>query len=373
MKLLRSFGRTKRLGIGHRGRKRVWPGMPAMARPAWSRIVAAALLVTAASFSATASLGQPALELLNVSYDPTRELWRELNEAFRKQYEAKTGQKLVLRQSHGGSASQARAVIDGLEADVVTLALWSDVDAIRSAGWIRNGWEERLPNHSVPYHSTIVFVVRKGNPKGIRDWPDLIRSGVQVVTPNPKTSGNGRLSFLAAWGAVVLRGGSEQDAQSYVAQLYQNVPVLDTGARGSTVTFVQRKIGDVHLTWENEAHLEVAEASGTVEIVYPPISVLAEPPVAWVDRVVERKGTRAVAEAYLQFLFTEPGQEIIAKHFYRPVHEAVLHRYGDRFPALRLFRVQEIAPNWVALQEKFFAEGALFDRIVAPAKEGTQP
>ncbi|MCX8073295.1 MAG: sulfate ABC transporter substrate-binding protein [Candidatus Binatia bacterium] len=311
------------------------------------------------------ALAEEALELLNASYDPTRELWRDLNGAFRAKYEAEGGKRLVIRQSHGGSGSQARAVIDGLAADVVTLALWPDVDAIRKAGLIPEGWEQRLPNNSVPYVSTIVFVVRKGNPKNIRDWADLVRPGVQVITPNPKTSGNGRLSFLAAWGAVVLRGGSEADARDYVTKLYRNVPVLDTGARGATTTFVQRGMGDVHLSWENEAHLEVRESQGGVEIVYPPISILAEPPVAWVDRVVERKGTRAVAEAYLRFLFTPAAQEMIAQHYYRPVDRAVLERYAERFPALRLFRVQEIVSGWEAAQEKFFAEGALFDRIFA--------
>src|SRR5438105_331983 len=253
-----------------------------------------------------------AVELLNVSYDPTRELWRQLKERFIAAYAKSAGVQLTIKQSHGGSSAQARAVIDGLEADVVTLALEPDTDAIRKAGLIADGWQKQLPNGSVPYTSTIVFVVRKGNPKGIKDWPDLVYPGIDIITPNPKTSGNGKLSFLAAWGAVRQRGGSEEEAREYVRRLYQQVPVLDTGARGSTTTFSQKKIGDVHLTWENEAHLEVAEARGDLEVVYPPLSIRAEPFVAVVDANVERKGTRAAAEAYLKFLYTPEAQEVIA-------------------------------------------------------------
>jgi sulfate transport system substrate-binding protein len=313
------------------------------------------------------------ISLLNASYDPTRELYAEVNRAFAVHYKEQAGETVVVRQSHGGSSSQARAVIDGLEADVVTLALWSDVDAIRKAGKISPRWEERLPNRSVPYTSTIVFVVRNGNPKGIRDWPDLIRPDVQVVTPNPKTSGNGRLSFLAAWGAVVTRGGSESDARTFVTKLYRNVPVLDTGARASTVTFVQRTLGDVHLTWENEAHLEVEEAGGQVEIVYPPVSILAEPPVTWVDTVVERKGTRRAAVAYLQFLFSPMGQELAARHYYRPIDRNVFERHAARFPSIQLFRVSDIVSDWNAAQETFFAEGGVFDQIYAAGRSGAQP
>jgi sulfate/thiosulfate-binding protein len=308
------------------------------------------------------------VELLNVSYDPTRELWRDVNEKFIPQYEQKTGQKLVIRQSHASSGSQARAVIDGLEADVVTLALWSDTDALRKKGLIKDGWEERLPNRSLAYYSTIVFVVRKGNPKGIKDWPDLVKPGVEVITPNPKTSGNGRLSFLAAWGAVRRRGGSEEEARRFVTELYQHTPVLDNGARGSTTTFAQKKIGDVHLTWENEAHLEVAETPGELEIVYPPLSIRAEPFVAVVDANVDRKGTRAAAEAYLQFLYTEEAQHILAKHYYRPINESVRKQYTAQLPDVELFPITAIAADWEEAQKKFFANGAIFDNIYQPSR-----
>jgi sulfate transport system substrate-binding protein len=306
---------------------------------------------------------QAAQTLLNVSYDPTRELWRALNHAFLPHYEAETGQRLAIRQSHGGSGSQARAVIDGLQADVVTLALWSDTDAIRRKGLIADGWEDRLPNRSLPYCSTIVFVVRRGNPKGVHDWPDLLRDGVQVITPNPKTSGNGKLSFLAAWGAVLRRGGSDADALDFVTRLYRQVPVLDTGARGSTTTFAQNGIGDVHLTWENEAHLEVRESRGLLEIVYPPVSIRAEPYVALVDANVDRNGTRAAAEAYLRFLYTEEAQEIIARHHHRPVNAAVAEKYRELLPPVELFPVTAVARDWGDAQRRFFAEGAVFDRI----------
>jgi sulfate/thiosulfate-binding protein len=308
------------------------------------------------------------LELLNVSYDPTRELWRDLNEKFIPTYEQKTGQKIGVRQSHASSGSQARSVIDGLEADVVTLALWSDTDALRKKGLIKDGWEERLPNHSLAYFSTIVFVVRKGNPKGIKDWPDLIKPGVEVITPNPKTSGNGRLSFLAAWGAVRENGGSEQDARDFVTKLYQHTPVLDNGARGSTTTFAQKKIGDVHLTWENEAYLEVAETPGEMEIVYPAASIRAEPFVAVVDANVDRKGTRAVALAYLKFLYTEEAQHILAKHHYRPINEDVRKQYAEQLPELKLFPIAAIAQSWEDAQQKFFANGAVFDSIYQPGR-----
>src|SRR2546427_4059982 len=290
-----------------------------------------------------APLRAATLELLNVSYDPTRELWRDINAAFIPKYQKETGTTLEIKQSHGGSGTQARAVVDGLEADVVTLALWPDTDAVRKAGQIAEGWEKRLPNNSLPYTSTIVFVVRKGNPKGIKDWPDIVKSGIEIVTPNPKTSGNGKLSFLAAWGSVTQRGGSEADALEFVKKLYAQTPVLDLGARGSTTTFVQKKIGDVHLTWENEAHLEVEEAGGAVEIVYPPISVLAEPPVAIVDANVKRKGTGAAAKAYLDFLYTAEGQDIIAKHYFRPIDEKVFAAHAASFPDVKRFPVTAIA------------------------------
>jgi sulfate transport system substrate-binding protein len=308
------------------------------------------------------------VELLNVSYDPTRELWRDLNAKFIPRYEQQTGQQVVIQQSHASSGSQARAVLDGLEADVVTLALWSDIDALRKKGLIEDGWEKRLPENSLAYFSTIVFVVRKGNPRGIKDWPDLVKEGVEVITPNPKTSGNGRLSFLAAWGSVRQRGGSEDEARDFVTKLYQHTPVLDNGARGSTTTFAQKKIGDVHLTWENEAHLEVAETPGELEIVYPPASIRAEPFVAVVDANVDRKGTRAAAQAYLQFLYTEEAQHVLARHHYRPINEAVRKQYTAELPELELFPVTAIAAGWEDAQKKFFANGAIFDSIYQPRR-----
>lgn len=308
------------------------------------------------------------VELLNVSYDPTRELWRELNEKFIEQYKRESGTTVTIKQSHGGSSTQARAVIDGLEADVVTLAMWTDTDAIRKASLIKEGWEEKLSNRSLPYLSTIVFVVRKGNPKAVKEWSDLVKEGVQVITPNPKTSGNGKLSFLAAWGAVVTNGGSESDAKEFVTKLYKNVPVLDSGARGSTSTFAQKQIGDVHLTWENEAYLEVEEAKGELEIVYPSTSIVAEPHIAIVDANVDRKGTRVVAEAYLKFLYTDVGQEAIIKHHYRPSNSEILAKHPGKFPDLKLFPVTAVAEGWDAAQSKFFAEGAVFDSIYDPSK-----
>ena len=307
-----------------------------------------------------------AVELLNVSYDPTRELWRQLNERFIAAYAKSAGVQLTIKQSHGGSSAQARAVIDGLEADVVTLALEPDTDAIRKAGLIADGWQKQLPNGSVPYTSTIVFVVRKGNPKGIKDWPDLVKPGIQIITPSPKTSGNGKLSFLAAWGSVVSRGGSDAAALEYVTKLYKQVPVLDSGARGSTTTFAQKKLGDVHLTWENEARLEVQEAGGELEIVNPPTSILATPPVAVVDANAKRHGTEAAAKAYLEYLYTDDGQEIIAKNFYRPVKPEVLARHKADFPDVKLFPVTTVAKDWNDALEKFFGEGKVFDSIYKP-------
>jgi sulfate transport system substrate-binding protein len=308
------------------------------------------------------------LELLNVSYDPTRELWRDLNERFIAQYERETGVELAIRQSHGGSSTQARSVIDGLEADVVTLASIIDVDAISGSGLIEDGWVDELPDRSLPYYSTIVFVVRKGNPEGITDWPDLVKDGVETITPNPKTSGNGYLSFFAAWGSVVLRGGSREDALAYVTRLYRQVPVLDSGARAAAATFVQKRIGDVHLAWENEAHLEVAEANGELEIVYPPISIRAEPHVAVVDANVDRRGTRAAAEAYLRFAYTDEAQDVIARHFYRPGDEAALQRYAATFPPIQLFDVTEIAGSFAEAHRELIGEGGVFDRIYQPAR-----
>src|SRR5215213_2099059 len=290
------------------------------------RIVTLALLAAAS----LAVVSAKSIELLNVSYDPTRELWRDQNAAFIAKYEKEhPGDTLSIKQSHGGSSTQARAVIDGLEADVTTLASFIDTDAIRTKGnLLKSGWEDALPNKSSPYLSTVVFVVRKGNPKGIEDWDDLVKPGLQIITANPKTSGNGYMSFFSAWGSVVVRGGSREDAVNYVTKLYKQVPVLDSGARGATTTFVQKKIGDVHLAWENEAQLEVKEASGDLDLVYPPISIRAEPHVAVIDQNVDRKKTRAAAEAYLRFLYTEQAQEIIAKNFYRPTNPAVLARHA---------------------------------------------
>jgi sulfate/thiosulfate transport system substrate-binding protein len=310
----------------------------------------------------------PNVQLLNVSYDPTRELWRDLNSQFIARHRADKGVEVSIKQSHAGSSSQARAVIDGLDADVVTLALWSDTDAIRKRGLIKEGWEERLPNHSLPYFSTIVFVVRHGNPKGIKNWPDIVKPNVVVITPNPKTSGNGKLSFLAAWGSVIRSGGSEEQAREFVTKLYRQTPVLETGARGATSTFAQRGIGDVHLTWENEAHLEVQESGGDLEIIYPPSSIRAEPYVAVVDVNVDRKGTRKVAEEYLKFLYTEQGQETIAKHFYRPIDERVLAKRHDLFPQIDLFPITAVSPNWAAAHERFFADGGVFDAVYGPVK-----
>ncbi|HEU5061412.1 MAG TPA: sulfate ABC transporter substrate-binding protein, partial [Kofleriaceae bacterium] len=298
--------------------------------------------------------GGGSVELLNVSYDPTRELYKDINEHFAAAYAKESGTKVSVKQSHGGSSSQARSVIDGLEADVVTLATYVDTDAIRSKGQlIEPGWVDELPNRSLPYFSTLVFVVRKGNPKQVKDWPDLVKPGVQIITPNPKTSGNGYLSFFAAWGSVVLRGGSEEDATRYVTQLYKQVPVLDSGARAATTTFVQKKIGDVHIAWENEAHLEVKEAKGELELVYPPISIRAEPHVAVVDGNVDRKGTRAAAEAYLKYAYTDEAQEIIARHYYRPQNEAILKKHAATFPEMKLFPVTDIAKDFPDAHKQF--------------------
>ena len=321
--------------------------------------------------------------LLNVSYDPTRELYREVNENFAKSWEERTQERVTIKQSHAGSGSQARAVIDGLDADVVTLALAYDIDSIQRKGKrLGTNWQTRFPDNSAPYTSTIVFLVRKGNPKQIFDWPDLIRDGVSVVTPNPKTSGGARWNYLAAWGSTLKQelGGdwsklddpaaadalsaAQKSAEKYVATLYKHVPVLDSGARGATNTFVQREIGDVLLAWENEALLAIKEfGPDKVEIVLPSSSILAEPPVAVVDTVVDRRGTRQIAEAYLQYLYTEAGQEIAAKHYFRPRNPAVLERHKDQFPALNLFTINEVFGGWTAVHEQHFADGAIFDRI----------
>ena len=325
-------------------------------------IIAVALVGTAQTAAAQS-------QLLNASYDPTRELYVEVNAAFAKFWKAKRGQDLRFRQSHGGSGSQARAVIDGLDADVVTLALAFDIDAIASSGLLDKAWQKRLPQNSSPYTSTIVFLVRKGNPKGIKDWADLVRPGVGVITPNPKTSGGARWNYLAAWEfARRKNGGSDAKAREYVAALFKNVRVLDSGARGATTTFVQRRIGDVLLAWENEAHLAMAEGKGNVEIVTPSISILAEPPVAVVDKVVARKGTKAVADAYLQFLYSPEGQEIAAKHHYRPRDAKVAAKYGNRFGKVQLFTIDEAFGGWQAAQKAHFADGGTFDQIYKPGR-----
>jgi sulfate/thiosulfate-binding protein len=328
-----------------------------------------ALLAVAAGAPARAHAADPApVTILNVSYDPTRELYEAVNASFARAWRARTGQTVMVKQSHGGSGKQARAVIDGLEADVVTLALAYDVDAVARAGLVAPGWQKRLPHGAAPYTSTVVFLVRKGNPKAIRDWDDLVRPGVQVITPNPKTSGGARWNYLAAWAHGLRRsGGDEARAAEFVRALYRNVPVLDSGARGATTTFVERGLGDVLLAWENEALLAVERLGpGKLEVVVPPRSILAEPPVAVVDRVVDRRGTRAVAEAYLQFLYSDAAQEIAARHHYRPVDPRAAARAGVRFPALELVTVDALAGGWERAQARHFADGGLFDRIYAP-------
>ncbi|SDI20911.1 sulfate transport system substrate-binding protein [Pseudomonas benzenivorans] len=303
--------------------------------------------------------------LLNVSYDPTRELYSEFNAAFNKHWQAQGNDAVTIQQSHGGSGKQARAVIDGLRADVVTLALAGDIDELYKLGkLIPENWQERLPQASTPYTSTIVFLVRKGNPKGIEDWDDLVKPGVEVITPNPKTSGGARWNFLAAWAYAQQKFGSEAKAQEFVAKLYQNVPVLDTGARGSTITFVNNQIGDVLLAWENEAFLALKEEGGNnFEIVAPSLSILAEPPVAVVDKNVDKKGTREVAEAYLDYLYSEEGQRIAAQNFYRPRNPAVAAEFAEQFPALKLLTIDQDFGGWQAAQPKFFNDGGVFDRI----------
>jgi sulfate/thiosulfate-binding protein len=329
------------------------------------------------------SKNRPApVTLLNVSYDPTRELYQEVNEAFRAEWKAQSGQEVTIEMSHGGSGSQARAVIDGLPADVVTLALAYDIDAIADrAHLLPSDWQGRLPNNSSPYTSTIVFLVRKGNPKSIHDWDDLVKPGVSIVTPNPKTSGGARWNYLAAWGYQLRKelGGfdaladpqaaprvaaANAEAQAFVTELFGHVPVLDRGARAATNTFVQNGIGDVLLAWENEALLAIEEMGpDAFEVVVPPLSILAEPPVAWIDGDVARHGTEAVARAYLQFLFSDTGQELVAKHFYRPRSAAVMAKYADRFPQVELFTIEQVFGGWKKAQAEHFDEGATFDRI----------
>jgi len=311
------------------------------------------------------SRAQQAATLLNVSYDPTRELYVEFNRAFAKHWKDKTGQDLVVRQSHGGSGKQARSVIDGLDADVVTLGLAGDIDALVNNGaWVRKDWQKRLPHDSAPYTSTIVLVVRRGNPKAIRDWDDLSKPGVRVVTPNPKTSGGARWNYLAAWEFARRKYGGDGAARDFVARLYANVGVLDTGARGSSITFAQRNHGDVFVAWENEAFLLEKEFGGKVDVIYPSLSILAQPPVSVVDRNVDRKGTRAVAEDYLKYLYGEEGQDIAGKNFYRPaISQKAQAKYAEQFPKLNLFTIEQAFGGWAQADKEHFADGGSFDRI----------
>ena len=334
-----------------------------------SRMLCAAAF--AIGLAAVAGAAVAETKLLNVSYDPTREFYKAINEAFIAKWKAETGEDVSIEQSHGGSGKQARAVIDGLEADVVTLALAYDIDAIaQNSDLIAKDWQKRLANNSSPYTSTIVFLVRKGNPKNIKDWPDLVKGDVQVITPNPKTSGGARWNYLAAWAyALKQPGGDEAKAQQFVADLYKRVPVLDTGARGSTTTFVQRGIGDVLLAWENEAFLAMQQlGKDQVEIVVPSTSILAEPPVAVVDKNVDDHGTRKVAEAYLQFLYSPEGQEIAAKNFYRPTDPAVAAKYKSQFPDIPMVTIDDTFGGWQEAQKKHFADGGIFDQIYRPGQ-----
>jgi sulfate/thiosulfate transport system substrate-binding protein len=314
--------------------------------------------------------GEKALTLLNVSYDPTRELYQDLNRAFAQVWKEQTGQVVTINQSHGGSGKQARSVIDGLEADVVTLALAYDIDAIAEAGLMAQDWQTRLPDHSTPYTSTIVFLVRKGNPKQIKDWDDLVKPGVTVITPNPKTSGGARWNYLAAWGYALREyGNDEAKARDFVARLYRDVAVLDTAARGSTMTFVERGIGDVFVSWENEALLVTQQlAKGRFDIVTPSVSILAEPPVAIVDRVVDKRGSRDLAQAYLQFFYGETGQEIVAKHFYRPRLASVAGKHAEKFPQVHLFTIEEVFGGWQHAQKAYFSDGGVFDQSYQPSR-----
>lgn len=376
----------ERVGSIMENRKTMWN------RAGWRQV--GALAVTASLLAALAACGggadsaktaQPAaggttadkpaekkpVELLNVSYDPTRELYEAYNKAFAKYWKDKANQTVTFQQSHGGSGKQARSVADGLEADVVTLALAYDIDSLVPGGLIPKDWQKRLDNNSTPYTSTIVFLVKKGNPKGIKDWDDLVKPGVSVITPNPKTSGGARWNFLAAWGYALQKWNKDEaKAKDFVGQLYKNVAVLDSGARDSTNTFVQRGIGDVLIAWENEAFLSQKEFEGKYEIVTPSLSILAEPPVSVVDKIVDKKGTREVAEAYLKYLYSDEGQEIAAQNFYRPRNEAIAKKYEKQFPKLNLIKVDD--PDfggWTKVQDKFFKDGGVFDQIYTPAKK----
>jgi sulfate transport system substrate-binding protein len=331
-------------------------------RHALARLFALAVAGVLASAAAQAR----EITLLNVSYDPTRELYQDYDKAFSSYWKSRTGDEVVVRQSHGGSGKQARSVIDGLEADVVTLGLAYDIDELSTkARLIPADWQKRLPHNSSPYTSTIVFLVRKGNPKGLKDWDDLVKPGVQVITPNPKTSGGARWNYLAAWGyALKKNGGSDAKAKEFVTALYRNVPVLDSGARGSTTTFVERGIGDVLIAWENEAYLALKEfGSEKFQILNPSASILAEPPVSIVDKVVDKRGTRAVSQAYLEYLYSPEGQKIIAENFYRPVDPAVAAQYAAKFPQIALFRIDDVFGGWTKAQTTHFNDGGVFDQI----------
>jgi sulfate transport system substrate-binding protein len=324
------------------------------------------------SASAALQVSAPSVEMLNVSYDPTREFYAELNGAFAKSWQANHSQSVNIKQSHGGSGKQARAVIDGLEADVVTLALAYDIDAIaEKSALLPKDWQARLPHKSTPYTSTVVFLVRKGNPKQVKDWNDLTKPGVEVITPNPKTSGGARWNYLAAWGfGLKTNNNDETKAREFVAALFKHVPVLDSGARGATTTFVERKIGDVLLAWENEALLSVAKlGSKDLEVVVPSTSILAEPPVAWVDKYVEKHHTQAIAKAYLEFLYSEEAQQLAVKHFYRPWSETALKAAGDRFSSVKLFTIDEVFGGWAAAQKKHFDDGGEFDKLYQPSRQ----
>ena len=331
-----------------------------------SPLASLALLATLSAGSVHAAQ----IELLHVSYDPTRELYQEYNSAFAKYWKAQSGDEVVVSQSHGGSGKQARAVADGLEADVVSLALAYDINAISRSGLIAADWQQRLGNHSAPFTSTVVFLVRKGNPKQIRDWGDLTRDDISIITPNPKTSGGARWNYLAAWGYALKQSGSEAGAKEYIRQLYQRVKVLDSGARGATTSFVERGLGDVLLAWENEAYLVLNQpgARDQFELVTPSVSILAEPPVAVVDKVAKKHGTEAVAKAYLEHLYFTEGQQIAGKHYYRPSNPAVAAQYAQQFAKLELFTVQELEGDWDQAQKKHFARGGVFDQIYQPGQ-----
>ena len=334
------------------------------ARRSFIQLATQATVATVLATAAFAALAQKPLELLNVSYDPTRELYSEYNAAFIKHWKAKTGQDVTVKQSHGGSGKQARAIIDGLDADIATLALAGDTDALHTHGnLVPKDWQKRLPLASSPYTSTIVLVVRQGNPKGIKDWDDLVRADVKVITPNPKTSGGARWNYLAAWEFAKRKYGSDAQAKEFVAKLYANVPVLDTGARGSSITFAQRNQGDVFISWENEAYLLEKEFGNKVDFVYPSISILAQPAVTVVDKNVDKKGTRAVAEEYLKHLYSEEAQDIIGKHFYRPTSAKAQAKYAKQLPKLKLFTIDEAFGGWDKAAKDHFADGASFDQI----------